>query len=199
MWKKNHRAKGILTDAKYEGQKSGRKSLLCWKTKFHLFWPNGKNWGTLFYNQHKILSSFQHNSSIVFTNCTWQIIRDRTLSTAASETWIISEFPTLRIIDTVSNHSLLHIIQRRTIKILLAFGSGWSKNVSNITTKETGMFSTWSHKWSIQNEKTNLQSLYNETELSVKLWARILFYFAGDIALHVYPYCCLRLAGYLHL
>lgn len=146
----------------------------------------------------KFFPSSQHNSSIVFTNCTWQIIRDRTLSTVASETGIISEFPTLRIIDTVSNHSLLHIIQSRTIKIL-TFGSGWSKNISNITTKETGMISTWSHKWRIQNEKTNLLSLYNETELQEKLWARILFYFAGDIALHVYPYCCLRLAGYLHL
>lgn len=46
----------VLKDAKYGGQKSGRKSLLCRKTKIHLFWLNGKIWGTLFYNQHTILS-----------------------------------------------------------------------------------------------------------------------------------------------
>lgn len=46
----------ILKDAKYGGQKSGRKSLLCRKTKTHLFWLNGKIWGTPFYNQHTILS-----------------------------------------------------------------------------------------------------------------------------------------------
>lgn len=129
--------------------------------------------------------------------------RDRTLSTAASKTWIISVFPTLRIIDTVSNHSLFHIIQSRTIKMLPAFGSGQSKNISTITTKETGMFSTRSHKWRIQNEKRNLQSLYNETELLSWVealgWGFVLFYFAGDIALHVYPCYSLRLAGYLHL
>lgn len=46
----------ILKDAKDWGQKSGRKSLLCWKTKIHLFWLNGKIGGTLFYKQHTTLS-----------------------------------------------------------------------------------------------------------------------------------------------
>lgn len=42
-----------------------------------------------------------------------QIIQDRTLPTTVSATWIIAVFSTLRIISTISNHSLLYIMQCR--------------------------------------------------------------------------------------
>lgn len=116
----------------------------------------------------------QHHSNIVFTNCTWQIIRDRTLSTTASATWIIAVFPTLRIISTISNHSLLHIRQCRK-KIYSMCLVQVTKIVSNITTNYTGIFSTWSQKWRVQNEKSNLQRVYTMRQnycLLWKLWAR---------------------------